>query len=117
MAVSPTFRTFVVEQLGRALGRVRARNMFGGAGVYVDDVCFALLSDDALYFRVGDANRADFEARGMTPFRPRKDHAPIASYYQVPEDILEEPEDLRPWAEKALAAARANRTAKARRRR
>lgn len=117
MAVSPSFRTFVIEQLGRAIGRVRARSMFGGAGIYAGDVCFALLSRDTLYFRVSEESRTEYEARGMMPFRPRENHAPIASYYQLPEDILEDPETLRPWAEKALAAARANRAGKARGRR
>lgn len=117
MAVSPSFRAFVLEQFGRAIGRVRARSMFGGAGIYVGDVCFALLSDDTLYFRVDDASRGDFEARGMRPFRPREGHAALTSYYQVPEEVLEEPEVLRPWADRALTAARTRKAAQARRRR
>jgi TfoX/Sxy family transcriptional regulator of competence genes len=45
----------------------------------------------------------------MVPCRPFEEHGPMMSYYQLPEDVLEEPERLRPWAERAIEAARAKR--------
>ncbi len=65
MPISPSFRTFVLEQLGRVTPNVRARNMFGGVGIYGNDLFFALIADDTLYFKVDDTNRPDFEALGM----------------------------------------------------
>jgi DNA transformation protein and related proteins len=103
--VSPTFRTFVVDQLGRVVPRVRARSMFGGVGIYSAERFFALIADDALYFKVDESNRGDFEARGMGPFRPYGEHGEVMQYYRVPEDLVEDPEALRPWAEKAIAVA------------
>jgi DNA transformation protein and related proteins len=87
--------------------RIRARPMFGGVGIYSGDQFFALIADDTLYFKVDDSTRPDFVARGMGPFRPFGDLGGTMQYYQLPEDLLEDPDALRPWAEKAVAIARA----------
>ncbi|MGH7516587.1 MAG: TfoX/Sxy family protein [Gemmatimonadales bacterium] len=105
MSVSPSFRTFVLEQLGRALPDLRARSMFGGVGLYSGERFFALIDDDTLYFKVDDTNRADFEARGMGPFRPGAAGGEVMQYYEVPADLLEEADALRPWAERSVAVA------------
>jgi DNA transformation protein len=110
MSVSSTFRTFVLEQLTRAIPNVRARSMFGGVGIYAGSFFFALIADDVLYFKVDDSNRADFEARGMGPFRPYGETGEVMGYYEVPPDLLEEPGQLRSWAEKAVAVARRKKT-------
>jgi len=107
MPVSPSFRVLVLDQLSRAMPRIRARSMFGGVGIYSGDLFFALIADDTLYFKVDDSTRPDFVARGMGPFRPFGDDGGTMQYYQLPEDILEDPDALRPWAEKAVAIARA----------
>lgn len=81
--------------------------MFGGVGIYSGDLFFALIADDTLYFKVDDSTRPDFVARGMGPFRPFGDDGGTMKYYQLPEDLLEDPDALRLWAEKAVAIARA----------
>jgi len=106
MPVTPSYRTFVLEQLNRAVPPVRARAMFGGVGLYAGDVFFALIADDGLYLRADDATRPEFESLGMPAFRPFEEHGPVMSYYQLPEEVLEEPERLRDWAQRAIAAAR-----------
>jgi DNA transformation protein len=105
MAVSASFRTFVIDQLSRVVPRIRARSMFGGVGIYAGDLFFALLADDTLYFKVDDTNRPDFQALGMRPFLPYGDEREVMQYYQVPADLLEDPDALRPWAEKSIAVA------------
>lgn len=67
MSVSPSFRSFVLEQLARTTTAVRGRAMFGGVGIYSGELFFALIADDTLYFKVDDTNRPDFEVRGMPP--------------------------------------------------
>ena len=109
MAVTNSYRTFVLEQLNRAVPPVRSRAMFGGVGLYAGEVFFALIANDVLYFSTDDAIRAEFEALGMAPFRPFEEHGPVRSYYQLPEEILEEPEKPRQWAERAIAGARTRR--------
>ncbi len=105
MSVSPSFQTFVVDQLSRVVPQVRAQRMFGGVGIYSGESFFALVADDILYFKVDDSNRADYKARHMEPFRPYGYEGEVMQYYQVPDDLLDDVEALRPWAEKALAAA------------
>lgn len=116
MAVNPSFRAFVLEQLGRTRSGIRARNMFGGTAIYAGDVCFALIAEDTLYFRVGDENRPQFEARGMEAFRPFGEEYAHMPYYELPEDLLEDPDALRPWAEAAIEVARLRKAASARKR-
>jgi DNA transformation protein len=84
--------------------------MFGGVGIYSGAFFFALIADDVLYFKVDDSNRTDFERRGMGPFRPYGEDGEVMQYYEVPADLLEDPEQLRTWAEKAVAVARAKRS-------
>ena len=105
MAVSKEYRDYVVEQLGRVMP-VRAKAMFGGYGIYADEVFFALLSsNETLYLKVDDTNRADFERIGMGAFQPYSEGKAMP-YYELPADILEDTDALRPWLEKALAVAR-----------
>ena len=106
MPVTPSFRSFVLEQLGRCVAGIRARSMFGGVGIYGGELFFGLIDDDVLYFKVDETNRPDFEARGMGPFRPYGEHGEVMQYYQVPEDLLEDSELLGQWAERAITVAR-----------
>src|SRR5947209_6065504 len=117
MAVTPSYRNYVLEQLSRAVAPVRARAMFGGVGLYAGDVFFALISDDVLYLRVDDVTREEYETLGMPPFRPFDEHGPVMSYYQLPEEVLEDTEALREWANRAIAAARAQRSGPKKRKR
>jgi DNA transformation protein len=80
--------------------------MFGGVGIYADELFFALIADDGLYFKVDDSTRGDFEARGSGPFQPYGEDGETMGYYRVPEDLLEDPEELRAWAERAIEVAR-----------
>ena len=106
MAVTPSYLAHVVEQLSRVLSAVRGRRMFGEVGLYSGDTFFALLADDVLYFNVDDASRPDFEAHGMPPFRPYGERGAAMQYYQLPEEVFEDPDALRSWAERAIAIAR-----------
>jgi DNA transformation protein len=110
MAVSAGFRSFVIEQLSRTVPALRARNMFGGVGLYSGDLFFALMDDDVLYFKVDDGNRPRFEERGMGPFRPGGSGGEVMQYYEVPADVLEDVEILASWVTEARAVARRART-------
>ena len=112
MAVNPSYREFVLDQLGRVAPGIRDRGMFGGVGIYADDLFFALIGDDTLYLKVDDSNRADFEDAGMGPFMPFGEGGEVMQYYELPADMLEEPDRLRPWVEKAIDVARRARRAK-----
>jgi DNA transformation protein len=102
MPVSDSYRDYALDQL-RQVMPVRARRMFGELGVYSGSVFFAIIADDKLYLKVDDATRAEYEALGLPPFAPMG--APMR-YYELPEEIIEDVDQLRGWVEKALRAAR-----------
>ncbi|HVF17143.1 MAG TPA: TfoX/Sxy family protein [Steroidobacteraceae bacterium] len=117
MAVSANFLSYVIDQL-TGLGAVRTRRMFGGIGLYCDDLFFGLIDDDVVYFKVDDSNRTDYTSRGSKAFRPVADdpNAVSMSYFNLPEDILEDSDEVRRWARKSVviaAAAAAAATVKA----
>ena len=101
MAKSDSFCDFVVDQLGD-LGALTVRRMFGGFGIYREDVFFAIVQDAALYFKTDDSTRAEYVRRGMGPFRPNEKQT-LWSYYQVPVELIEDAEGLCDWARKAVA--------------
>lgn len=106
MAVSASFRAFVIEQL-EPLAQIQTKAMFGGVGLYGDGLFFALLDDDRLYFKVDEDTRPGLEALGSGPFLPFGDPAkPMRGYYEVPGDLLEDAEGLAPFVRNALAVAR-----------
>src|SRR5690606_28898327 len=113
MAVSAEYKEFVAEQL-EPLGPVRIRNMFGGAGVYFDDLMFGLIAGETLFFKVDDRNRADYEAEEMGPFvyEPPSGKSVAMSYYELPERLYDDADELVQWARKALDAALAAKAAK-----
>jgi DNA transformation protein len=116
VSVTEGFRTFVLEQLARGTSGLRARNMFGGVGLYCGDLFFALMDDDVLYFKVDESNRPHFEERGMGPFRPGGEGGETMQYYEVPADVLEDAEALAAWATAAIEVARRARARQRRRR-
>lgn len=105
-----SFASFALEQLKR-VAPVTGRRMFGGMGIYSGPHFFALVGDDRLFFKVDDSNRADFEARGMEPFRPYGDERAM-HYYELPVDVLEDADELRGWVDKAIAVAQRAKQAK-----
>jgi DNA transformation protein len=118
MSVSADYLAYVIDQLA-SFARVTSRRMFGGAGLYADGVFFGLIADDTLFFKVDDSNRIDYTTRGCKPFQPFADEpdAYSMSYFEVPADVLEDPDELTLWARKAFAAALAKRSQRGKRRR
>jgi DNA transformation protein len=107
MVASDSFAEFLREQLA-PLGRVTMRRMFGKTGVFCDGLMFAMVTDDTLYFRVDDHNRAAFrEAASFPPLNYAKGGRTIdLAFWRAPERLWDEPDELVSWARTALAAAR-----------
>ncbi len=105
MAVGRDYLDYVLEQLA-GLSRVRSRRMFGGVGLYSDDLFFAIITDDTVYLRVDEVSRAHFVARGMGAFRPYADRPEVSmTYFEVPADVLEDAGTFVEWSARAVAAA------------
>lgn len=109
----PDFVAHCLELLAPA-GRPRAKRMFGGDGIYVDELFMALIIRDTLYLKADDSTRAAFEAAGGHPFTYEgKDHeVNVMAYWTVPEEAMESPREMLPWARRAIGAAVAARGAK-----
>jgi DNA transformation protein len=108
------FESFLHDLLA-PLGGVRFRRMFGGHGIYQHDLMFAIVGDGALYFKADAASRGAFEAEGCGPFLYESRGRTVAlSYWQVPERLFDEADELREWALVAIGAAQRARTSSGR---
>ena len=105
MGSSHEFAAFVVECL-QPLGPVVARPIFGGFGIYLDGVMFALIARDTLYLKVDDGNRQAYEDAGLPHFVYEDKGKPIRMpYREAPGEGFDDPEVLCDWASAAYAAA------------
>jgi DNA transformation protein len=107
MRVSSGFREYVLDQLA-ALPGLRDRSMFGGVGLFANDLFFGILASDVLYFKVDDSNRQEYEQAGSRPFKPYADRAMTMPYYAVPIGIVEDAATLVNWAKQAHGRATAS---------
>lgn len=100
------FTSFCLELLA-PLGPVRARAMFGGQGLYIDGLFAALIAGGELYLKVDDETQARFEAAGCQPFTFEMKNGQQTSmrYYRPPEEAMESPPLMQPWARMAFEAA------------
>lgn len=99
------FVRFVIEQMGS--DRVtRVRRMFGGYGLYRDDLMFAIIIQDKLYLKTDEVNRRQFEERGLSPFSyESRGKTVTVRYYEAPADVFDDSEEMQAWAADAFAAA------------
>jgi DNA transformation protein and related proteins len=113
MAAAPNeFVAHCLELLG-SVGPARSRRMFGGHGFYIDDLFIALIAYERLYLKVDAETRAAFEAAGCKPFvYDGAGKSVTMGYFSAPEEAMESPPLMQPWARLALAAALRARAAK-----
>ena len=107
MAISQTEIDDAAE-LFSPIGRIRTRKMMGGLMIYADDLPFALYDPDNGYFvKVDNESRADFEAEGIEPFIFAMKDGKTAkmNYYALPDACYDDPQELKIWGDKGLAAA------------
>jgi DNA transformation protein len=88
---------------------VRARPMFGGYGLYLEDRYFGVIGEGRLYFRTDDESRADYLAFGSVAFQPSsrpRGPTTVGRNFEVPAEVLADPSRLREWALRAASARR-----------
>jgi DNA transformation protein and related proteins len=99
-----SFKDFIIDQLSGLEG-VTGRAMFGGHGLYRGGTFFGIIFKGRLYFKTNNSTRDDYFERGMKAFRPNPGQT-LKNYFEVPADILEEPELLAAWAQDAIRCCR-----------
>jgi DNA transformation protein len=111
MANSNDFIDFVREQMS-LFGPINARKMFGGHGIYLDGLMFALVDDDRLYLKVDEQSRADFVAKHCTPFTyERQGEQASLGYFEAPAEVFDDKQEMLLWARKVYEAALRKRAA------
>jgi len=108
MPVSASEKEFVlyVVDLMQSVGPVHAKGMFGGYGIYLDGLMFGLVADSVLYLKTDKQTENEFKDRGLEAFTYSKKGKEFRmSYYQAPEEALEDGEEMNTWANKAYGVA------------
>ncbi len=90
------FKDFILEQLGPP-AYFKCKAMFGGYGLYLQKIFFAILHDSRLFFRVNAATQPTFDAAGSEAFRPRAG-LEMKGYREVPAEIIESRQRLLDFA-------------------
>ena len=103
------FATYCCDLLG-AIGPCVLRRMFGGFGISMDGLTVALMTDlgqgEKLWLKANDDTRAQFEAAGCQRFGYlREGVARSMNYYSAPEEAMDSPQQMAPWARLAWEAA------------
>ncbi len=102
-----------IEDVFAPFGPVAVKRMFGGHGVFVDGLHIAIEQDGEIFLKTDPVTQPLFEAAGSRPFTYRTSKKLITvSYWKLVDDALEDNDELRKWADLALAAARRAQTKK-----
>jgi DNA transformation protein and related proteins len=117
MTTSKDFASYCCDLLSSA-GPCVAKRMFGGFGISTEGLNIALLVDlgdgDKLWLKADNLSRSRYEAQGCARFTYDTKHGPRSvDYYSAPEEAMDSPDAMRPWAALALECAVRARASKA----
>lgn len=105
MSAKDEFANYCGELLS-GLGAVRVKRMFGGHGIYLDDLFVAIVVGEALYLKADAETTPRFEAAGCAPFTyEAKGRRMSMAYRAAPAEAMDSPALMRPWGALALQAA------------
>ena len=115
MALSAEYREHILD-LFAGVGPIRIKRMFGGAGVYLDDACFAIVFRSEEIMMRGDAEVGPkYEAEGSSQWIYENERrGPVAMpYWRLPDSAQDDPDEAAAWARLSLEPARKAATEKA----
>lgn len=98
-------------------GGILVRRMFGGEGLFHHGLMFGLVHEERLYFKTSEESRRAFIAEGKGPlfYKFKNAEGVLTSYYELPDRLYDDPEELAKWARTAFAVASQSPTAKQKR--
>lgn len=103
-----------IKEIFEPFGAVSVKRMFGGKGIYADDLCFAIEMAGEIYLKVDDQSRSQFEAAGAAPFTYLQKGKPMqVAYWSLVASAYDDPDELKRWSRLGLEAARRAAGAKA----
>ena len=102
------------DDLFATFGKILVRRMFGGEGLFRDGLMFGLVDEERIFLKTDEKTRARFVEEGCGPFtyQMKKGEGILTSYYELPDRLYDDPEELADWARAAFAVARQSPTAK-----
>ena len=103
MAVNEDYRVYIEEQLS-GIGAFESKKMFGGIGFFKDGIMFGMIGRGILRLKVDATNQADYEANDMQPMYS-KDGKSSLPYWEVPVHVVEDPAQLKDWANLSIEVA------------
>lgn len=98
------FLEWVLFDLFPAIPNLTSKAMFGGYGLYSHGHIFGIIVKETLYLKVGEVNQADYQNGESRPFQYIRPDGTVGgmSYWTLPTEVLEHPDQARVWAEKAI---------------
>jgi len=102
------------DDLFAPFGKILVRRMFGGEGLFRDGLMFGIVHEERIYFKTSGESRQAFIAEGTGPlyFKFEKAEGVLTSYYELPDRLYDDPDELAEWARIAFAIAQQSPTAK-----
>ena len=97
-----------IREIFSGLGTISIRKMFGGKSVYRDGVIFAIDLDGELMLKADAETAPDFSAAGCRQWvytNAKSGRATAMPYWSIPDEALDDPDEMTPWARKAYEAA------------
>ena len=94
----------------RSAGPCVARRMFGGYGISTDGLTIAILADlgdgEKLWLKGDESTRSRYETAGCHIFSYAAKGVPRSmNYFSSPEEAMDSPDAMQPWATLALECA------------
>jgi DNA transformation protein len=78
--------------------------MFVGHGLYRGGTFFGIIFKGRLHFKTNDSTRSSYIERSMKAFHPNPKQT-LKNYFEVPVEIIDEPDHLVEWAQAAIGSA------------
>lgn len=91
--------------------------MFGAEGLFRDGLMFGIVYEERIYFKTSEESRQAFIAEGAKPlfYKFKNAEGILTSYYELPDRLYDDPDELAEWARIAFAVAKAAPAAKKKR--
>jgi len=103
-----TMSTFVqsLHEIFERLGRIEARRMFGGHGIFHDGRMIAIVIGDTLYLKSDAESAPHFDRLALPHFTYERQGRPTRlSYREAPADVFEDRDEAARWGRLAYEAA------------
>ena len=101
MAASTDYLDFILDQLSN-WKTVNTKRMFGCVGLYADGLMFGIIAKETIFFKVDQTNKEQYLNAGSETLKLFKNNSIVASFYEVPIEIIENANQFVLWAEASL---------------